>query len=92
MDLPRTAYDYLDDLEIDPDSPDSDLEFDEYDMPRFKCRFRVGRGGRVMMDRIPVGSHLLGGRRSPSGTRSVIDAKSEWGCLFDYGVVIVIVY
>ena len=62
MDLPRTAYDYLDDLEIDPDSPDSDLEFDEYDMPRFKCRFRVGRGGRVMMDRIPVRSNLLGGK------------------------------
>jgi len=43
--MPRSISEYLDDLELRHDEP----------LPtKFRCRLRLGRGGRLVVDRVPV--------------------------------------
>ncbi len=44
--FPDTWSDYLDDLELDAD--------DEGPPVKYGCRGRIGRGGRLVIDRYPV--------------------------------------
>ena len=61
--IPKSWHGYLEDLEIDSDETDSDGETGWSTQPSkshrnfmtsYRTRARIGRGGRMVMDRVPI--------------------------------------